>query len=307
MRAVVADSAFVLIDGVQRGGTTAHSRRDSRSTCRQGDPLALYRQEWQRSGRRGQRDPGRCRQRAQQRRAPGTYVCFLRSGRPPAAHASTPWRCAHESLFAMTPRSHLRRLALQLSSTLHWTSARIADVHQPALSETLIASDMDHTGSSTRSGYSAGTSLSRRSRALHIDLTYEGTAAPIHRAVGEDRHRGGSSASFADWDRVCGGFHWAAGPRERGVVPGGLRACRPGRRRKIFHRGCRTTASRKYCDCNHQRDGRVLWRSSQSGCAGWKNLQRRALVSARNFVGARHRSLHSAANPVGPVVSQPVF
>ena len=97
----------------------------------------------------------------------------------------------------------LRRLPLQLSSTLHWTSAHIAGTSAP-LSQKLVDSDMDHTGALREAVIPMAQPLGPK-QSLAVELTYEGTV-PVS---AERLTKIGTPADVAqasDWDRISEEF-----------------------------------------------------------------------------------------------------
>jgi hypothetical protein len=99
--------------------------------------------------------------------------------------------------------SPLLRLPLQISSTLQWTSARMADA--PAtFSQQLVSSDIDHTGALREAVIHLAQPLGPR-QTLAVDLTYEGTAA-LSAARLEQIGTPTEVAEASDWDRVADEF-----------------------------------------------------------------------------------------------------
>ncbi len=66
----------------------------------------------------------------------------------------------------------LRRLPLQISSTLQWTGVRVADA-PAAFSQQLVDSDIDHTGALREALISLAQPLAPQ-QSLALDLSYEG-------------------------------------------------------------------------------------------------------------------------------------
>jgi hypothetical protein len=99
--------------------------------------------------------------------------------------------------------SPLRRLPLQISSTLQWTSVRIAD--EPAgFSQQLIDSDIDHTGALREVVIPLAQPLGPQ-QSIALDLTYEGTAALSATRL-EQIGTPADLAEASDWDRVSDEF-----------------------------------------------------------------------------------------------------
>ncbi len=99
--------------------------------------------------------------------------------------------------------SPLHRLPLQISSTLQWTSARIADA--PAtFSQQLVDSDIDHTGALREAIIPLAQPLAPH-QTIAVDLTYEGTAALSATRL-EQIGTPAEMAEGSDWDRVSDEF-----------------------------------------------------------------------------------------------------
>jgi hypothetical protein len=97
----------------------------------------------------------------------------------------------------------LRRLPLQISSTLQWTRVRVADV--PAtFSQQLVNSDIDHTGALREAVIPLAQPLAPQ-ESIALDLTYEGTAA-LSAARLEQIGTPEELAEASDWDRVSEEF-----------------------------------------------------------------------------------------------------
>jgi hypothetical protein len=99
--------------------------------------------------------------------------------------------------------SPLNRLALQISSSLRWTSAHVGDA--PAtFSQQMINSDIDHTGALREAVISLARPLGPQ-QSLSVDLTYEGTAALSATRL-EQIGTPSDIAEVSDWDRVSDEF-----------------------------------------------------------------------------------------------------
>jgi hypothetical protein len=97
----------------------------------------------------------------------------------------------------------LHRLPLQISSTLQWTSVRIADA--PAtFSQQLVNSDVDHTGALREAVVLLAQPLAPQ-QTIAVDLTYEGTAALSSTRL-EQIGTPAEVAEASDWDRVADEF-----------------------------------------------------------------------------------------------------
>ena len=97
----------------------------------------------------------------------------------------------------------LRRLPLQLSSTLQWKTIRIAGL-PAAFTQKLIDSDSDHTGALREAVIALPQPLAPH-QSLALDLTYEGTAT----LTAERLEKIGTPADVAeasDWDRIADDF-----------------------------------------------------------------------------------------------------
>jgi hypothetical protein len=97
----------------------------------------------------------------------------------------------------------LHRLPLQISSTLRWTSVRIAEA--PAkFSQQLVESDIDHTGALREAVIPLAQPLAPQ-QTLAVDVTYEGTAALSATRL-EQIGTPAQVAEASDWDRVAEEF-----------------------------------------------------------------------------------------------------
>jgi hypothetical protein len=99
--------------------------------------------------------------------------------------------------------SPLHRLPLQISSTLKWTSARIADA-PAAFTQKLVDSDVDHTGALREAVITMAKPLAPQ-QSIAVDLTYEGTAALSAQRL-EQIGTPPDVAQASDWDRVSDEF-----------------------------------------------------------------------------------------------------
>jgi hypothetical protein len=99
--------------------------------------------------------------------------------------------------------SPLHRLPLQISSTLQWTSARIADA-PVTFSQQLVNSDIDHTGALREAVIPLAQPLAPQ-QTIAVDLTYEGTAAVSATRL-EQIGTPTEVAEASDWDRVAEEF-----------------------------------------------------------------------------------------------------
>jgi hypothetical protein len=99
--------------------------------------------------------------------------------------------------------SPLQRLPLQISSTLHWTSVRIADA-PVTFSQHLVNSDIDHTGALREAVIHLAQPLGPQ-QIIAVDLTYEGTAALSSTRL-EQIGTPTEVAESSDWDRVADEF-----------------------------------------------------------------------------------------------------
>jgi hypothetical protein len=97
----------------------------------------------------------------------------------------------------------LHRLPLQISSTLQWTSVRIADAPGTFFQQT-VNSDIDHTGALREAVISLAQPLAPQ-QTLAVDLTYEGTAALSATRL-EQIGTPAEVAEASDWDRVADEF-----------------------------------------------------------------------------------------------------
>jgi hypothetical protein len=99
--------------------------------------------------------------------------------------------------------SFLGRLALQISSSLHWTGVHLGG--EPAtFSQQLVNSDIDHTGALGEVVIPLARPLGPQ-QSLSVDLTYEGTAA-LSAARLEQIGTPSDIAEASDWDRVSDEF-----------------------------------------------------------------------------------------------------
>src|ERR1700684_1651951 len=99
--------------------------------------------------------------------------------------------------------SPLRRIALQISSTLQWTSVRIGN--SPAnFSQQLVDSDIDHTGVLREAIIPLAQPLAPQ-QSIAVDVTYEGTAALSATRL-EQIGTPADMAEASDWDRVSDEF-----------------------------------------------------------------------------------------------------
>jgi hypothetical protein len=97
----------------------------------------------------------------------------------------------------------LHRLPLQISSTLQWTSVRIANA--PAtFTQQLVNSDIDHTGALREAVIPLAEPLAPQ-QTIAVDLTYEGTAALSATRL-EQIGTPAEVAEASDWDRVADEF-----------------------------------------------------------------------------------------------------
>ena len=100
-------------------------------------------------------------------------------------------------------KTPLSRIALQISSTLHWESATLVGAASPklGLSQHLIDTDADHTGKASESVLTLPVSLAPGA-SVELDTLYSGTIA----ASGARLERIGASqaqALAADWDAIA--------------------------------------------------------------------------------------------------------
>ena len=97
----------------------------------------------------------------------------------------------------------LRRLRLQISSSLNWIGARVED-KPAAFSEQTIQSDTDHTGMLHEAMITLPQPLPPK-QTIAVDATYQGT---IELAAHRLEHIGAPAdvAELSDWDRVSSGF-----------------------------------------------------------------------------------------------------
>ncbi len=97
----------------------------------------------------------------------------------------------------------LRRLPLQISSSLNWIAVRVDG--QPAVfSQQAVNSDADHTGILHEAVITLAQPVAPK-QTIAVDATYQGT---IERAAQRLEHIGAPSdvAADSDWDRVSGDF-----------------------------------------------------------------------------------------------------
>ena len=97
----------------------------------------------------------------------------------------------------------LRRLPLQISSTLEWTRVRVADV-PVAFSQQLVTSDIDHTGALREAVIPLAQPLAPQ-QSVTLDVTYEGNAALSATRL-EQIGTPEEVAEASDWDRVSEEF-----------------------------------------------------------------------------------------------------
>src|ERR1700722_11187845 len=97
----------------------------------------------------------------------------------------------------------MQRVPLQISSTLEWTSVRIADA-PAAFSQQLVDSDIDHTGALREAVIHLPQPLAPQ-QTIAVDLTYEGTAALSSTRL-EQIGTPTEVAESSDWDRVADDF-----------------------------------------------------------------------------------------------------
>jgi hypothetical protein len=97
----------------------------------------------------------------------------------------------------------LKRLPLQISSSLQWTLVRVGGA-PVAFTQQLVASDIDHTGALREAVIPLAQPLAPQ-QTLAVDLTYEGTAA-LSAARLEQIGTPPDVAEASDWDRVSDEF-----------------------------------------------------------------------------------------------------
>ena len=97
----------------------------------------------------------------------------------------------------------LQSIPLQISSSLRWTSIRIADARAP-FAEERVDSDIDHTGVLREAEISLAQPLAPQ-QTLAVDVTYEGTV-PLSAARLEQIGTPPDQAEASDWDRVSEEF-----------------------------------------------------------------------------------------------------
>jgi hypothetical protein len=97
----------------------------------------------------------------------------------------------------------LGRLALQISSSLQWTSVHVGD-KTAAFSQQLISSDVDHTGSLREAVIPLAQPLAPQ-QSIALDLTYEGDAGLSATRL-EQIGTPDDVAEASDWDRVADEF-----------------------------------------------------------------------------------------------------
>jgi hypothetical protein len=99
--------------------------------------------------------------------------------------------------------SPLDRLALQVSSSLHWTGVHVGG-NPATFSQQLVNSDIDHTGVLREAVIPLARPLGPQ-ESLSLDLTYDGTAA-LSAARLEQIGTPSDIAESSDWDRVSDEF-----------------------------------------------------------------------------------------------------
>ena len=97
----------------------------------------------------------------------------------------------------------LRRLPLQISSSLRWTGVRVGDA-AATFTEKRVDSDIDHTGVLREAVIALAQPLAP-GQTLSIDVTYEGTA-PLSAARLEQIGTPVEASEASDWDRVSDEF-----------------------------------------------------------------------------------------------------
>ncbi|MGA3222240.1 MAG: hypothetical protein ABSC65_00695 [Acidobacteriaceae bacterium] len=97
----------------------------------------------------------------------------------------------------------LGRLALQISSSLQWTSVHVGDT-TAAFSQQLISSDIDHTGSLREAVIPLAQPLAPQ-QSITVDVTYEGDAGLSATRL-EQIGTPDDVAEASDWDRVADEF-----------------------------------------------------------------------------------------------------
>jgi hypothetical protein len=95
------------------------------------------------------------------------------------------------------------RLALQISSSLQWTSVHVGDT-TAAFSQQLISSDIDHTGSLREAVIPLAQPLAPQ-QSITVDVTYEGDAGLSATRL-EQIGTPDDVAEASDWDRVADEF-----------------------------------------------------------------------------------------------------
>jgi hypothetical protein len=93
----------------------------------------------------------------------------------------------------------LKRLPLQISSSLHWTTVRVSNA-EAAFTQQTIESDLDHTGALNEAVVALAQPLGPQ-QVLTLDVTYEGTAALSATRL-EQIGTPADIAESSDWDRV---------------------------------------------------------------------------------------------------------
>jgi hypothetical protein len=99
--------------------------------------------------------------------------------------------------------SPLGRLALQISSSLQWTSVHVGDTTS-TFSQQLISSDIDHTGSLREVVIPLAQPLAPQ-QSITVDVTYEGDAGRSATRL-EQIGTPDDVAEASDWDRVADEF-----------------------------------------------------------------------------------------------------
>jgi hypothetical protein len=97
----------------------------------------------------------------------------------------------------------LSRLALQISSSLQWTSVHVGDT-TASFSQQLLSSDIDHTGSLREAVIPLARPLAPQ-QSIAVDVTYEGDAGLSATRL-EQIGTPDDVAEASDWDRVADDF-----------------------------------------------------------------------------------------------------
>jgi hypothetical protein len=97
----------------------------------------------------------------------------------------------------------LSRLALQISSSLQWTSVHVGDT-TASFSQQLLSSDIDHTGSLREAVIPLAQPLAPQ-QSIAVDVTYEGDAGLSATRL-EQIGTPDDVAEASDWDRVADDF-----------------------------------------------------------------------------------------------------